>query len=216
MTSQQAVLIELSQMGRYVLELSLGGPPPGWTDSLAIAARSVEVQLLRSGCGPDRDRACGPDRNEIHGFLSFEFRGECGDETGIVVDKALSMMKQPVASILLLPLGGCLCFTRAHPALPIPTTARPPRDSRFERNEGPYSADVTVDGTVPVTKQRRHGSPFRTISRRLAVARDLDDGKRPPSQVESLVANAKDIFNFGRNMKLSNKKYLTAITAGLA
>ena len=125
------------------------------------------------------------------------------------------MKQSAVAPILLLPLGGCLCFTRAPPALPIPS-ARPPKDSRFERNEGPYSADVTVDGTVPVTKQRRHGSPFRTISTRLAVARDVDDGKPPPSQVESLVANAKDIFNFGRNMKLSNKKYLTAITAGLA
>ena len=126
------------------------------------------------------------------------------------------MMKQSaVVTILLLPLGGCLCFTRAHPALPLPN-ARPPKDSRFDRNEGPYSADVTVDGTVPVTKQRRHGSPFRTISSRLAVARGGEDAKPPPSQVESLVANAKDIFNFGRNMKLSNQKYLTAITAGLA
>ena len=125
------------------------------------------------------------------------------------------MKKSAVASILLIPLGGCLCFTRVHPALPIPT-ARPPKDSRFGRNDGPYCADVTVEGTFPATKQRRHGSPFRTISMRLAVARDVDDVKPPPSHVESIVANAKDIFNFGRNMKFSNKKYLTAITAGLA
>ena len=121
------------------------------------------------------------------------------------------MMKQSaVASILLVPLGGCLCFTRVHPALPIPT-ARPPKDSRFGRNGGPYSA------AVPVTEQRRQGSMFlRTVSRRPAAARDVDDVKPPPSHFESIVANAKDIFNFGRNMKFSNQKYLTAITAGLA
>ena len=112
------------------------------------------------------------------------------------------MKRSAVASILLVPLGGCLCFTGVHhPALPIPT-ARPPKDSRF--------------GRVPVTKQRLQRSPFRTISRRPAAARDVDDVKPPPSHFESIVANAKDIFNFGRNMKFSNQKYLTAVTAGLA
>lgn len=107
-------------------------------------------------------------------------------------------------SLTLAPSGKCF----AHPALPI-SNARPPK-KRFgaEMGGGAKGKSTAISGT-----------PFRGISRR--VTNDDSTAEAPPSQIESIVANAKSISaSMGMKMDLTNKtlrgKYLTAITAGLA
>jgi len=103
-----------------------------------------------------------------------------------------------------LPSGKCF----AHPALPI-SNARPPKQ-RFGTDNG----GAAKGKSTPIS-----GTPFRGISRR--VSNDDSAAEAPPSQIESIVANAKSIStSMGKKIDLTDKtlrgKYLTAITAGLA
>ena len=116
------------------------------------------------------------------------------------------------------------CF--AHPALPIPN-ARPDK-RRFAaqadakstggstKSSFPTSSSTTAKGkSVPIS-----GTPFRGIARRLSSS-DVEESIPPPSQLESIVANAKSLSaNLGRKMDLTNPtlrtQYFTAMTAGLA
>ncbi len=103
-----------------------------------------------------------------------------------------------------LPSGKCF----AHPALPI-SNARPPKQ-RFGTDNG----GAGKGKSTPIS-----GTPFRGISRK--VSNDDSAAEVPPSQIESIVANAKSISaSLGKKIDLTDKtlrgKYLTAITAGLA
>eukprot|EP00986_Skeletonema_menzelii_P010313 scaffold5018_cov147-Skeletonema_menzelii.AAC.8 len=103
-----------------------------------------------------------------------------------------------------LPSGKCF----AHPALPI-SNARPPKQ-RFSTDNGGSAKGKST----PIS-----GTPFRGISRK--VSTDDSAAEAPPSQIESIVANAKSISaSLGKKIDLTDKtlrgKYLTAITAGLA
>ena len=100
--------------------------------------------------------------------------------------------------------------TVAHPALPI-SNARPPKDRFVAYNNG----EGAKGKSTPIS-----GTPFRGISRK--VSKDVFAAETPPSQIESIVANAKSISaSLGKQMDLMTNptlrtKYLTAITAGLA
>lgn len=113
---------------------------------------------------------------------------------------------------LTLSTGGW-CF--AHPALPI-SNARPPK-KRFDVVNNNSNNNGGVKGkSTPIS-----GTPFRGISRKVSNDDSSASVEAPPSQIESIVANAKSIStSLGKKMDLTNPtlrtKYLTAITAGLA
>ena len=116
-----------------------------------------------------------------------------------------------VLTVAILPSSKCF----AHPALPI-LNARPNKNAkRWEVNNSQTSTSTT--STTAKGKQGKSvpisGTPFRGISRRLSLT--ATDESTPPSQLESIVANAKSLLG-GTKIDLSNPKYLTAITAGLA
>ena len=120
----------------------------------------------------------------------------------------LRILLSVVLSVAILPTTKCF----AHPAaLPIPN-ARPNKNAqRWEINDTSSTTSTTAKGkqgkSVPIS-----GTPFRGISRRLSST--STDESTPPSQLESIVANAKSLL--GTKIDLTNPKYLTAITAGLA
>ena len=120
----------------------------------------------------------------------------------------LRILLSAILTVAILPSSKCF----AHPALPIPN-ARPNKNAkRWEVN----SQTSTTISTTAKGKQGKSvpisGTPFRGISRRLSST--STDESTPPSQLESIVANAKSLL--GTKIDLSNPKYLTAITAGLA
>mmetsp|Transcript_12999 Transcript_12999/g.22913 ORF Transcript_12999/g.22913 Transcript_12999/m.22913 type:complete len:637 (+) Transcript_12999:32-1942(+) len=119
------------------------------------------------------------------------------------------------------------CF--AHPALPI-SNARPDKKrGRFAPDAsgaatavggGPSSSAATT--TAKGKSTAISGTPFRGIARRVSSNNNADSVESlPPSQLESIVANAKSLSaNLGKKMDLTNPtlrtQYLTAMTAGLA
>ena len=108
-------------------------------------------------------------------------------------------------SLTLMSLRCGKCF--ANPALPI-SNARPPKTRFGSDNSGAKGKSTPISGT-----------PFRGISRR--VSQDESVAETPPSQIESIVANAKSIpVSMGKKIDLTNKslrrKYLSAMGAGLA
>ena len=121
----------------------------------------------------------------------------------------LRILLSVVLTIAILPCSKCFAF--AHPALPIPN-ARPNKNKRWEiNNTSTSNSSTNTKGkqgkSVPIS-----GTPFRGISRRLSST--PTDESTPPSQLESIVANAKSLL--GTKIDFTNPKYLTAITAGLA
>lgn len=106
----------------------------------------------------------------------------------------------------------CLAF--AHPALPIPNS-RPPK-SLFS-DDSPLTT-TTARGKSKGKTLPLSGTPFRGVIRRTATSKNEE---KPPSQLESIVLNAKTLSDalFKSNL-FSNPtlrtKYLTAVTAGLA
>ena len=121
----------------------------------------------------------------------------------------LRILLSVILTVAILPSSKCF----AHPALPIPN-ARPNKNAkRWEVNSqtSTSTTSTTAKGkqgkSVPIS-----GTPFRRISRRLPST--STDESTPPSQLESIVANAKSLLV--TKIDLTNPKYLTAITAGLA
>ena len=113
---------------------------------------------------------------------------------------------------LTLSTGGW-CF--AHPALPI-SNARPPKKRFDVVNNNSNNNGGAKGKSTPISPIS--GTPFRGISRKVSNDESVE---APPSQIESIVANAKSIStSLGKKMDLTNPtlrtKYLTAITAGLA
>eukprot|EP00581_Thalassiosira_minuscula_P008251 CAMPEP_0183709220 /NCGR_PEP_ID=MMETSP0737-20130205/5309_1 /TAXON_ID=385413 /ORGANISM="Thalassiosira miniscula, Strain CCMP1093" /LENGTH=692 /DNA_ID=CAMNT_0025937261 /DNA_START=1 /DNA_END=2079 /DNA_ORIENTATION=+ len=129
----------------------------------------------------------------------------------------------------LLPWSNCF----AHPALPI-SNARPDKKrGRFApdkmmgsgsgtatRSSGGSPSAPPGPNSIKGKSTPISGTPFRGISRRFSSNSD-EPASVPPSQLESIVANAKSISAaLGKNMDLTNpslrSQYLTAMTAGLA
>lgn len=117
------------------------------------------------------------------------------------------------------------CF--AHPALPIPNARPKKRDFAPDGVHGGRSSTATTTTTAVSAKGKStplSGTPFRAsgIARRLSSSNNAESVESlPPSQLESIVANAKSISsNMGKKMDLTNPtlrtQYLTAMTAGLA
>ncbi len=94
------------------------------------------------------------------------------------------------------------CF--GHPALPIPNS-RPSRE-RFTVLSGPDAPTSSREAAKLYISKFDKSFP----------------NEKPPSQIESIVANAKSLSAslFSRNLKLTNptrqKEVMTALTAGLA
>jgi hypothetical protein len=102
----------------------------------------------------------------------------------------------------------CNYFVVAHPALPIPN-ARPPKKLFAETNANAGSGD-------------NDGSILHQDGKSSSSTNGLVSPLPPPSQIESIVANAKSLtVNWSKkNMDLTNptlrSRYITALTAGLA
>lgn len=114
-------------------------------------------------------------------------------------------------------------------------TALPASDARLpSKRRGPFAPEnMFGSGAEAIPSSRASasssykgrsipisGTPFQGV-RRVVPTDGAGDGARPPSQLESVVGNAKSIAaGLGRRMDLADptrrSQYLTAVTAGLA
>lgn len=108
------------------------------------------------------------------------------------------------------------CFGFAHPALPIPNS-RPPK-SLF-KDDSPLRTS-TSSGKPRGKSLPLSGTPLRGVLSSLPSS-SSSNNEKPPSQLESIVLNAKSLSDaLFKSNPFNNPtlrtKYLTAITAGLA
>ena len=112
-------------------------------------------------------------------------------------------------------------FAFAHPALPIPNARPDKRRFAPDRYDGGTSSSSRASTTTTSNAKGKSvpisGTPFRGISRRFTTSPSSSDAESlPPSQIESIVANAKSLSKgLGKKMDLTNH-CVTAMTAGLA
>ena len=101
-------------------------------------------------------------------------------------------------------------FAGAHPALPIPNARPDKRRFAPDRYDGTGTSSSSSRSSTATTSNAKgksvaiSGTPFRGISRRFSSSSSSDD-ELPPSQLESIVANAKSLSRgLGRKMDLTN------------
>ncbi|KAL7508117.1 hypothetical protein ACHAWX_000714, partial [Stephanocyclus meneghinianus] len=112
------------------------------------------------------------------------------------------------------------CFGFARPALPLPNS-RPPK-SLFSNDDSQSASSSSGRGAVKGKSVSISGTPLRGVLLHSSRSRISGaNNETPPSQLESVVLNAKSLSeNLFRSNPFSNPslrtKYVTAITAGLA